>query len=44
MVPSIVDSVVMYYDNNETIAQAKESRSHQWYKNILKQFYLIKES
>ncbi len=29
VVPSIVDSVNLYYDNNGAIAQAKEPRSHQ---------------
>jgi hypothetical protein len=44
MVPSIVYSITMYYDNNGAIAQAKKSRFYQLSKNILRQFYLIKES
>jgi hypothetical protein len=44
MVPSIVYSVTMYYDNNGAVAQAKKPMSYQLSKNILRQFYLIKES
>jgi len=44
VVPSIVDLVAMYCYNNGVIAQAKEPRSHQLSKDILKQLYLIKES
>jgi hypothetical protein len=44
MVSSIVYSVTIYCDNNGAIAQAKKLRSYQWSKNILRQFYLIKES
>ncbi len=29
VVPSIVDPITLYYDNNGAIAQAKEPRSHQ---------------
>jgi len=44
VVPSIIDLVALYCDNNGAIAQAKEPKSHQWSKNILRQFYFIKES
>ncbi|XP_058734296.1 secreted RxLR effector protein 161-like [Vicia villosa] len=35
IVPSIVDRIDLYYDNNGAIAQAKKSRSHQRSKHIL---------
>lgn len=44
MVPSIIDLVALYCDNNGAIAQVKEPKSHQWSKNILRQFYFIRES
>ena len=43
MVPSIVDPIELYCDNNGAIAQAKEPRSHQRTKHILRRFYLIRE-
>ncbi|KAK8593623.1 hypothetical protein V6N12_045699 [Hibiscus sabdariffa] len=33
----------LYCDNNGAIAQAKEPRSHQWSKHILRRFHLIRE-
>ena len=36
IVPSIVDPIGLYYDNNGVIAQAKEPRSHQRSKHILR--------
>jgi len=44
MITSIVDLVALHSNNNGVIAQAKKSRSHQWLKNILRQFHLIRES
>ena len=44
MVPSIIDLVALYCDNNGAIAQVKEPKSHQWSKNIFRQFYFIRES
>jgi hypothetical protein len=44
VVPSIIDLVALYCDNNGAIAQVKEPKSHQWSKNILRQFYFIRES
>jgi len=41
--PKIVDLVALYYDNNRVIAQAKEPRSHQISKHVLRSFHLIKE-
>ncbi|KAK9007178.1 hypothetical protein V6N11_051009 [Hibiscus sabdariffa] len=41
VVPSISDVVELYCDNNEAIAQAKEPRSHQRSKHILRRFHLI---
>ncbi|KAK8597033.1 hypothetical protein V6N13_001660 [Hibiscus sabdariffa] len=41
VVPSISDPIELYCDNNGTIAQAKEPRSHQRSKHILKCFHLI---
>ena len=43
MVPSIVNPVPLYCDNNGAIAQAKEPRSHQRSKHILRRYNLIRE-
>ncbi|KAK8973763.1 hypothetical protein V6N11_061854 [Hibiscus sabdariffa] len=43
VIPSISDVVDLYCDNNGTIAQAKEPRSHQRSKHILRRFHLIRE-
>ena len=41
--PSIVHLILLYCDNNGAIAQAKEPRSHQRSKHVLKRYHLIKE-
>ncbi|KAK8584146.1 hypothetical protein V6N12_068394 [Hibiscus sabdariffa] len=41
VVPSISDAMELYCDNNGAIAQAKEPRSHQRSKHILRRFHLI---
>ena len=43
VVPSITNPVDVYCDNNGATAQAKEPRSHQLSKHILKRFHLIRE-
>ncbi|KAK8660947.1 hypothetical protein V6N13_051852 [Hibiscus sabdariffa] len=43
VIPSIVDAVDLYCDNNGAIAQAKEPISHQRSKHILRRFHLIRE-
>ena len=43
VVPSISEPVDLYCDNNGAIAQAKEPRSHQRSKHILRIFHLIGE-
>ena len=43
VVPNITNLVDVYCDNNEAIAQAKELRSHQRSKHILRYFLLIRE-
>ena len=43
MVPSIVDPIPLYYDNNGVIAQAKEPRSHHKSKHVLRHYHLIIE-
>ncbi|KAK8662652.1 hypothetical protein V6N13_024543 [Hibiscus sabdariffa] len=43
VVPSISDAMELYCDNNGAIAQAKEPRSHQRSKHILRHFHLIRE-
>ncbi|KAK8974997.1 hypothetical protein V6N11_014409 [Hibiscus sabdariffa] len=43
VIPSISDVVGLYCDNNGAIAQAKEPRSHQRSKHILRRFHLIRE-
>ncbi|KAK9036841.1 hypothetical protein V6N11_021766 [Hibiscus sabdariffa] len=41
VIPSISDVVDLYCDNNGVIVQAKEPRSHQRSKHILRRFHLI---
>ena len=41
VVPSIINPVDVYCDNNGAIAQAKEPRSHQRSKHILRCYHLI---
>ena len=41
IVPGIVDPIGLYYDNNGAIAQAKEPRSHQRSKHILRRYAKI---
>ena len=43
MVPSIVDLVPMYCDNNGAIAKAKEPRSQKMSKHLLRRYHLIRE-
>ena len=43
VVPSITNPVDVYCDNNGAIAQAKEPRSHQRSKHILRRYHLIRE-
>ena len=43
VVLSISNPVDLYCDNNGAIAQAKEPRSHQRSKHILRRFHLIRE-
>ena len=43
IVPSISDPMNLYCDNNRAIAQAKEPRSHQQSKYILRHYHLIRE-
>ena len=43
VVPSIVHPILLYCDNNGAIAQAKEPRSHQRSKHVLRRYHLIRE-
>ncbi|KAK4390406.1 Retrovirus-related Pol polyprotein from transposon TNT 1-94 [Sesamum angolense] len=43
VVPSIAEPVVIFCDNNEAIAQAKELRSHHRSKHILRRYHLLRE-
>ncbi|KAL0378623.1 UNVERIFIED_CONTAM: hypothetical protein Sradi_3167800 [Sesamum radiatum] len=43
VVPSIVDLVVIFGDNNGAIAQAKEPISHHRSKHIVKCYHLLRE-
>ena len=43
VVPSIVDPIPLYCDNNGAIVQAKEPRSHQRSKHVLRRYHLIRE-
>ena len=44
VVPTIVDLIPLYCDNNGVIMQAKEPRSHQRFKHVLKRYHLIRVS
>ena len=39
----IEELMPLYYDNTEFVIQAKESRSHQRSKHILRHFHLVQE-
>ncbi|KAL0427690.1 UNVERIFIED_CONTAM: Secreted RxLR effector protein [Sesamum latifolium] len=43
VVPSIAEPVVIFYDNNGAIAQAKEPRSHHRSKHTLRRYHLLRE-
>ena len=43
VVPSVLNPVELFCDNNGAIAQAKEPRSHQKSKQILRRYHLIRE-
>ena len=43
VIPSNTNPVDVYCDNNGAIVKAKESRSHQRSKHILRRFHLIRE-
>ncbi|KAL6570236.1 hypothetical protein OROMI_014750 [Orobanche minor] len=43
VVPSIVNPVDLHCDNNGAIAQAKELRSQEESKHVLRKFHLIRE-
>ncbi|KAI5425022.1 hypothetical protein KIW84_030993 [Lathyrus oleraceus] len=43
IVPSIMDPIDLYCDDNGAIAQAKEPRTHQRSKHILRRYHLIRE-
>ncbi|KAL2230889.1 UNVERIFIED_CONTAM: Copia protein [Sesamum indicum] len=43
VVPNIAEPVVIFCDNNGTIAQAKEPRSHHQSKHILRRHHLLRE-
>ncbi|KAL0346380.1 UNVERIFIED_CONTAM: Retrovirus-related Pol polyprotein from transposon RE1 [Sesamum calycinum] len=43
VVPSITEPVVIFYDNNGAIAQAKELRSHYRSEHILRHYHLLRE-
>ncbi|KAL0400353.1 UNVERIFIED_CONTAM: Retrovirus-related Pol polyprotein from transposon TNT 1-94 [Sesamum radiatum] len=43
VVPSIAEPVVVFCDNNGTIAQAKEPSSHHRSKHILRRYHLLRE-
>ncbi|KAL0416500.1 UNVERIFIED_CONTAM: hypothetical protein Slati_3481900 [Sesamum latifolium] len=43
VVPSIVEPIVKFCDNNGAIAQAMELRSHHNSKHILRRYHLLRE-
>ncbi|KAL0439430.1 UNVERIFIED_CONTAM: Retrovirus-related Pol polyprotein from transposon RE2 [Sesamum latifolium] len=44
VVPSIAEPIVIFCDNNEAIAQAKEPRSHHRSKHILRRYHLLRKN
>ncbi|KAK4386111.1 Retrovirus-related Pol polyprotein from transposon RE2 [Sesamum angolense] len=42
VVPCIAEPVIIFCDNNGTIAQAKKPRSHQRFKHILRRYHLLR--
>ena len=43
MVPSIADPITLLCENNGAMAQAKEPRSHQRSKHVLRKYHLLRE-
>ena len=43
VVPSVANPIELYCDNNGAIVQAKEPRSHQKSKHVLRKFHLLRE-
>ncbi|KAL0405240.1 UNVERIFIED_CONTAM: Retrovirus-related Pol polyprotein from transposon RE1 [Sesamum latifolium] len=43
VVPSIVEPIVIFCDNNGAIAQVKKPRSHHKSKHILRRYHLLQE-
>ena len=43
VVPSSSEPIRLYCDNNAAIAQAKESRSHNKSKHVLRKYHLLRE-
>ena len=43
VIPNGVDPVPLYWDNTGAVAQAKEPRSHQRSKHVLRKFHIIRE-
>ncbi|KAL0308938.1 UNVERIFIED_CONTAM: Retrovirus-related Pol polyprotein from transposon RE2 [Sesamum radiatum] len=43
VVPSIAEPVIIFYNNNGAIAQAKKPRSHHRSKHILRHYHMLRE-
>ena len=43
MAPSVDGPILLYYDSTGAIAQAKEPKSHQRTKHILRRYHLVRE-
>ncbi|KAL0451498.1 UNVERIFIED_CONTAM: hypothetical protein Slati_1127900 [Sesamum latifolium] len=43
VVPSIAERIVIFWDNNGAIAQAKESRTYHRSKHILRRYHVLRE-
>ncbi|KAL0311624.1 UNVERIFIED_CONTAM: Retrovirus-related Pol polyprotein from transposon TNT 1-94 [Sesamum calycinum] len=43
VVPNIAKPIVIFYDNNGAISQAKQSRSHHRFKYIFRRYHLLRE-
>ena len=43
IIAKVVDPMILYYDNNVVIAQAKEPRNHRKGKHIERKYHLVRE-
>ena len=41
VIAKVIDSMILYYDNNGVVAQAKEPRNHRKDKHIERKYHLV---